>query len=437
VDADGDNPSTKLRRWESAYFAMDITNPNSPVLLWEFFNPDLSFTMSYPAIAKVGTKWYAVFGSGSRSDYTPDYEGNPNQAAKLFVVDIEDGSLDATFQVQDSPSFFADPVAVDIDFVSTDGTDYDVDAIYVGESYKSASGKWNSRMWRLVTFGDTNPANWKMYNFFNPDSGETIVAAPSLASDELQQQWVYFGTGKYYSEDDKSNTDAQTFYGMKDPCWNPDITNFGWKSPIGTAPGTCPAGSPETAGNPSPSVSKANLINTTGVEVELGGNFKTGKVAGTNQGTSVDSLGEEMVYDSVGNSLSGWYVDLPVAGERSLNKPTVIGGLVLYTTFVPNSDLCGFSGNSFFSVLYFTTGTAFKESVIGCVGGDQNCTSADPIVLSRTESAATGMASSIAIHMGREEGARAYVQLSTGEAASLDIETPPDVRSGIISWRDL
>lgn len=439
VDGDGDTPATKLRKWESAYFAFDITDPTNPIGLWEITDPDLGFTMSYPTIAKVGTKWYAVFGSGSQSAYAPDYEGNPDQAAKLFVIDLDKGSIAATFQVSDTTSFFADPVAVDIDFITTTGTDYDIEAIYVAETYykSTGGGSWNSRMWRLVTFGDPNPANWKMYNFFNPDASQQIVAAPSLANDDNNQQWIYFGTGKYYSDADKSSTDTQSFYGMKDPCWNPDKTNYGWKSPLGSAPGSCTAGSSELTANPTGSVTKTDLINTTSVVVEKGGNIQGGSVTGAANGDTVDNLSDEMVNDTVGNALGGWYVDLPVSGERSLNKPTVAGGLVLFTTFVPNSDLCGFSGDSYFNVLYFTTGTAYKESVIGCAGGDVKCTGGTPIVLSRSETSSTGMASSIAIHMGRETGAQAYVQLSTGEASAIDVNTPPGSTSGIISWRDL
>lgn len=293
-------------------------------------------------------------------------------------------------------------------------------------------------MWRLVTFGLEDPNSWKMYDLFNSDNGEQIIAAPSLANDELDQQWIYFGTGKYYSDDDKASTDGQSFYGFKDPCWYPDLVGYGWKSPIGSAgPDTCTPGSEHTVNGPGASVTKGNLLNSTSVIVELGGAIQGGSVAGALNGTTVDNLSDEVVNDNIGNTLSGWYVDLPVSGERSLNKPTVAGGLVLFTTFVPNDDLCGFSGESYFNVLYFTTGTAYKESVIGCSGGDEDCSGGTPTVLARSEGSATGMASSIAIHMGRETGAQAYVQLSTGEAASIEIETLPGAKSGIISWRDL
>lgn len=422
----------------SAYYALDITNPNAPEVLWEFTDPGLGFTNSYPAVVKVGTKWYAVFGSGSKSARVPDYEGNPTDLdATLYVVDMETGVLERTFQVPDATSFFADPVAVDIDFLTAP---FSTDAVYVGETYwdNTGGGSWNSRMWRLVTFAKEDPGQWKMYNFYNTEKGQAIVSAPSLATDQIKQQWLYFGTGKYYSDVDKVDTEVQTMYGMREPCWN--SSTGGWKSPIGpVVNGTCSQEGSQIPGAGTPSVSNANLVNTSGVIVKEGGNFDpVGVLAGTVQANTFDALSNELVYDSVGDpNLWGWYVNLPESGERSLNKPTVIAGLVLFTTFVPNDDICGFSGNSYLNALFYTTGTAYKESVIGCAGGDDLCAGADPTILARTEDAATGMASSIAVHMGREEGAQAYIQLSTGEARALGFSTALETKSGIISWRDL
>ena len=424
----------------SAYYALDITNPNDPQVLWEFTDPGLGFTNSYPAIVKVGTKWYALFGSGSKSAYVPDYEGNPTDLnATLFVVDMETGILARTFQVPDATSFFADPVAVDMDFLTT--PTFSTDAVYVGETYwdNTGGGSWNSRMWRLVTFANPNPATWKMYNFYNTEVGQAIVSAPSLATDQINQQWLYFGTGKYYSAADKVDTEAQTMYGMREPCWN--ASTGGWKAPVGAdaTHGTCSAAGSEIPGAGTASVTNANLVNTSGVVVKEGGNFDpAGVLAGTVQANTFDTLSNELVYDSVGDpNLWGWYLNLPEAGERSLNKPTVISGLVLFTTFVPNSDICGFSGNSYINALFYTTGTAYKESIIGCAGGDDDCLGADPTILARTETASIGMASSIAVHMGREAGAQAYVQLSTGEALAIGFAGAFENKSGVISWRDL
>ncbi len=77
-DMDG---NTEERTFSSAYFAIDITDPLLPILLWERTYSGLGFTTSFPAVLKVDDKsvdtsttpdtvntdssdWYVLFGSG-------------------------------------------------------------------------------------------------------------------------------------------------------------------------------------------------------------------------------------------------------------------------------------------------------------------------------------------------------------------------------------
>jgi hypothetical protein len=46
------------------------------------------------------------------------------------------------------------------------------------------------------------------------------------------------------------------------------------------------------------------------------------------------------------------------------------------------------------------------------------------------------MASSPAVHVGQEEGAKAFVQTSTGEIKEITFELDLP-KSGVISWREL
>ena len=57
---------SETRTFRSAYFALDITVPNAPKLLWEYTDTTgkLGLTTSYPTIIKVKNKWFAFFGSG-------------------------------------------------------------------------------------------------------------------------------------------------------------------------------------------------------------------------------------------------------------------------------------------------------------------------------------------------------------------------------------
>ncbi len=430
VDADNDT-AANLRKWRSAYFAIDITNPAVPVPLWEWNPGDntLGFTTTYPTIVKVGDEFFAVIGTGPKAAYTPVYDGTSSQSASLFVLNIKTGAKVATFAVGDTNSFFSDPISVDMDFSTTNavvggagGVSYNADAVYVGETYKTNGGVWYSRMWRIVTNptgsgNDTNPANWKMYNLYNNPAGQYITSAPAVTTDSLKKLWVFFGTGKFLNTADKSDSSKQAFYGIKDPCW--DGSNGAWKTTC-TAPNTW--GSLNTAGSYTASVTSATLVDTTSAVVATD---STSTVTGVAGATTFNAL------KSLIATKDGWYMYFTTAAsslERSLNKPTVIGGVVLFTTFVPDSDVCALGGNSWFYAIYFETGSAYSSSVIGTSGGT---------VLKKSSGSSVGMASSIAIHSGRESGAKAFVQMSTGQATVISFQTAIDIKSGIIAWREL
>lgn len=88
----------ETRQFYSAYFVLDITDPESPPkLLWAFSDANLGFTTSYPAVVRMrpsggsktqssDEKWFALFGSGPTS-----YDAMVNQTAKLYAVDLKDG----------------------------------------------------------------------------------------------------------------------------------------------------------------------------------------------------------------------------------------------------------------------------------------------------------------------------------------------------------
>jgi type IV pilus assembly protein PilY1 len=117
-------------------------------------------------------------------------------------------------------------------------------------------------------------------------------------------------------------------------------------------------------------------------------------------------------------------------------KPSVLGGMVFMPSFVPNSDICGFGGNSYLYGLYYETGTAHIEPTFQdgtnpiTINGDDKTQ-----VLDRTD-LGYGKASSLGIHVGQEEGAKGYIQQSTGTVLNEDLTPPLNVKSGLRCWRE-
>lgn len=142
IGVDINNDGTDDLQFQSTYFALDITDPESaPTLLWSFTDPNLGFTTCYPTPIRVGSKWFIVMGSGpvdyeaTRKDdgiHFTEYGGS-NRTASVYILNADDGTIAHTFAM-DGHSFMADPIAVDYD-LETNGGEYDREwsgeAIYI------------------------------------------------------------------------------------------------------------------------------------------------------------------------------------------------------------------------------------------------------------------------------------------------------------------
>ncbi|MES0395993.1 MAG: PilC/PilY family type IV pilus protein [Syntrophobacteria bacterium] len=438
VNADWDNttPGTEDREFTSSYFAIDITDPLNPILLWERSYNGLGFTTSFPAVLKVedrvvnaGTPdtvdvqaqhWFLLFGSGPT-----DYDGTSSQNSSIFVVDMATGNPERTFtELTDSSGndngtslpddgFMGSPISIDLT------VDYSVNVSYLGESHESG-GSYDGGLYRLqvpvtvdtangkpVLLYDVDPDTWTLTHMFDADYA--ITAAPAAAvgtADSNYSLWLYFGTGRYLANADKADTTQQYLYGIKDPYYNFKLD-----------PGE------QTALLNAEPLDKTALFDTTGVTV-----YTDGSIAGTGEATTFGDLkirqGHSLTYEV------GWYKELD-SGERIVSKPSVLGGILLAPSFVPNNDVCGFGGNSYLHALYFETGTAYSQSVVGTTPDGTKDKVLDKIGLG------VGISSSLGIHVGREHGARGFIQQSTGTINQIDLTPALSIKSGFVNWREV
>ena len=446
-DGDGNNES---KTFAGSYFALDVTDPQKPILLWERDYPGLGFTNSFPAVLKVeersiipgppdtvnvlGQHWYLLFGSGPTT-----YDGTSAQNGSVFLVDMASGRTDLSYNpgrifthltdssgldLAGSPlpdkGFMGSPVSVDLSL------DYSVNVSYIGETHATGPNSYGGGLYRLqapVTLGtangvdillyDVNPDHWVLSQMF--DAGAPVTAAPSAAvgtADSAYSLWLYFGTGRYMSSLDKSDDSQQYLFGLKDPYYNGWLTDAQRAEILNLEPLSILSmdGSGDNL-----------LFNATGVRVYTD---NTTSIAGT----TFDNLRAEQKYDQ--RYACGWYQELE-SGERIINKPSLLGGILLAPSFVPNEDVCAFGGSSYLHALYFETGTAFNKSVVGVEAeGDKNRV-LDKINLG------LGISSSLGIHVGGEEGARGFIQQSTGTISQIDLKPAFSVKSGFVDWQEV
>jgi type IV pilus assembly protein PilY1 len=445
------------RTFYSAYFVLDITNPDvDPKILWSFSDAGLGLTIGTPSVIRVSptadskidntnAKWMVLFGSGPNG-YAADLPAAPAQSAMLYAVDLRVGPGAGNSQVTYMPvgswrSFLGNIVALDRNF------DYRHDVAYFGRTTHDGSLPWRGKMYRLTTGGCTNApcstSTWGVasggnrsatemidtFYDYNASSGTTVemgpvTTAPSVTIDDANKVWVFFGTGRYLGNSDKTDTTQQYLFGIKDNVMNGGCTQ-----------------------SDTTNCNSVDLVNTTNAVVCVVCAPGTNQMTDPNNPalTSVTTGGVNSMVGLV-QSKDGWYVKLVTAAgtsaERSVSSPVVLAGAVFFPTLVPTNDFCSSTGTSYLYALYYKTGSAYSSPVIGTTASGANTNSNTRIGMGE------GVASQVAVHIDGSGGSctggscstaigppiKACSQMSTGSTTCAAANGPNPPWSRYLSW---
>lgn len=445
-DFDGTAATIETRHFYPTYICMDVTDPRNPRLLWERSYEDLAMTSSFPAAVAVGKtrslnsttgkyswstgKWVVAFGSGPT-----DYDGTSDQNGYVYIVDLDtgipNGFSDAfsenewRFDTGEPNTLMNSPTAFDKNLT------YNVDAIYFGSVSKvrAATATDNGlagKVYKVNTHPDVvststtppfgvplvDPASWTMSSMF--DSPGPISASIALSTDKYNNVWAFFGTGRFQSNADKTDETQQYFFGVKDPYFNSahqdTVAAYDYYLNVGNPLG----------------LNITDLFDSSPYSVYT--NRTVTGVAGIANWS--DLLQEARQYD-------GWYYPLEKIAnhpsERVISKATVLGGIVFFPGYTFNEDICGFGGDTNFYGTYYETGTAYYKHILpGTITTDATGEKVNSkyIVGHGAPPPAAGF------HVGRESGATAFLQMSTGEVVEINVDTAFNIKSGIAAWRD-
>ena len=324
----------------STYFALDVTNPTSPQLLWEYANSELGYSTTGPAIIRIGPqnkngKWYAVFGSGPTGPIdttTHQFLGRSNQNLKFFVVDmqtgIEAGVIDTGIANAFAGSMIGSAIDVDRGSPSYAGN-YQDDALYVGYTKVDTSvtpNEWiQGGVGRIITKESATVSDWVWAPLLD-DIGPVTTAVSRLQDKKNRNFWLFFGTGRYFYRDPASvddNNSTRALYGIKEPCYN---------------------------------------------TADVPGNFLDRNCTAALSGPVVDQTSS---LATLVDTDSGWKITLDAAGtigaERVVTDTVALtNGTVFFTSFKPSIDLCSYGGSSYlWGVKYNTGGQAAANALIG------------------------------------------------------------------------
>jgi type IV pilus assembly protein PilY1 len=353
-----------LRRGGKSYYAMDLSDPDNPKILWTLKKTSggdfdqLGLTFSIPRVANLSwddsgivTKPVLIFAGGydvnkddrSLSGVNGVIGTNDSEGRAIYVVDAETGALvwkaeyGATTGVSGTNylhSGLLDSIPSDITAVDTSG-DGKVDRLYVGDT--------GGNIWRADLNG-TDRTAWTLTKLASLGRHTTS----NKANDRRffhRPDFVKFGDdlGKYDaviiesgdranpldlgSDGDPIPNETQNYlYMIKDRAVNP--------------------GSPRSAvvnGAADPLDGSVNTILNYSIEMsemaDLTDNCyqEVGATCDDDQKLKDDS-------NVVKNLANGWYVKLEQAtGEKGLATPLTLGGVIFYTTYLPGTgaNTCG------------------------------------------------------------------------------------------------
>lgn len=302
------------------YYALDVTDPTSPSLMWEFTaanEPNLGYTFGNPVITKLpdatGT-WAVLVTSGYNniSDSSSFYELNttkfkPNNPAQyttgdgkgyLYVLNARTGAKIA--QIETDVGSTSTPSGLGKIKAYADDAEKNNTATYV------YGGDLLGNLWRF----DLTNYSKMLFATLQASGSQPVTTEPELGNIS-NKRVVFVGTGKYLEVSDLLDNSQQTVYGIKD-------------DESGT-----------TLVNP-----RASLVEQT---IEPDG--ADSRKSGTNN--PVDF--------STGR---GWYVDLPDTGERQNVSSQLVLGTLLVPTTVPTSSACQPAGYGWFNFFDYKTGAS-------------------------------------------------------------------------------
>jgi len=303
------------------YYALDITNPITPTLLWEFDandEPNLGYTYGTPIITKKsdGT-WVVLVTSGynnipdnSAFYADPDTKFKPNNPALynsgdgkgyLYVLNAMSGTKISEIPTGVGSTSLPSGLA-EISAYADDPEKNNI-ATYV------YGGDLLGNLWRF-NLADNSKL---LFATLEASGTQAITTSPELGTIN-NKRVVFVGTGKYLEVSDLTDTSQQTLYAIKDDNASSTISN-----------------------------PRSTLVEQT-IVLDGADSRKSGSNNAVDFGTGL-----------------GWYIDFPDTGERQNVASQLVLGTLLVPTTVPTSSACQPAGYGWLTFLDYETGTAVNN----------------------------------------------------------------------------
>lgn len=318
-----------MRRGGRNYYALDISNPDVPEMLWSISDnnadfAELGLTFSRPRIARLSydshvRKPVLIFGGGydTNKDTRSDAPGtNDTRGRGIYIVDAETGALiwkavygtDSNSTTTYYRSDMLDSIPSDVAAIDTTGNG-SVDRLYVGDT--------GGRIWRVDLAG-TDRNNWKAQFFAD--------------------------LGRHVSGADKN--DDRRFFHAVDVVQTRDSTGAFDAVIIGSGDRPNPLDKGFSSGNTPENWFYMMKDRKTVSGADLDYTIVPSLLADMSDNCAQYSVSNCTAGQQASLELHGWMFEMEQrAGEKVLSSPITINGVIFFTTYLPpdtssSSGLC-------------------------------------------------------------------------------------------------
>ena len=309
------------------YYALDITDPTTPVLLWEFTtttgigkvkDADLGYSYGQPVITKRADGRWVVLVTSGYNNVSPG-----NGIGYLYVLDAYDGTILSKISTGAGDTTTPSGLAK-IAGWNEEPPGNSVRYVYGGDLL--------GNLWKFDISSTTTAAigtgdKVKFATLFSTVAGTAGTEQPIMTTPVLGKvagnRVVFIGTGKYLETGDLTTTQRQTQYAIKDDNSGSTFVN--------------PRSQTTLMVQQSMTTDVTNGTRSVGTPANPAPNFSTGR---------------------------GWFVDLPDTGERINIDSQLVQGVLLVPSIVPSNTACSPGGTGWLNFLDYRTGAAVTSSGI-------------------------------------------------------------------------
>jgi len=381
-----------LNKGGKGYYALDITDPGSPIALWEFKHSTtcysaasvatqyadchLGFTFGNPIITKLsdGT-WVVIVTSGYNNVNSPTITGDG--LGYLYVLNAADGRILSKITTATGSAATPSGLSKINSWVDSSATNNTAMRVYGGDLL--------GNVWRFDINDLLAPAGKDAFllTVLTDNAGvrQPITTKPELASiDSIPT--VYVATGSYLGEADQNTTQKQSIYAVKD-----------------------------------------TQVSTTAAPATITG-LRTGTLAQQIIADTTNASGSAIrtVSCTSCSAVGGWFADFPISKERVNVDPKLQLGTLIVASNIPEGSSCSAGGYSYLNYFNYRTGSYVAGSADNAVGQK------------------LGNSLAVGINVVRLPSGKTVVIATTSDNTQLTVEAPfetaaPSGRRS--SWREI